>query len=286
MIDTFKFFKKKYGTHLLIDILRIESLGDYFNLQKPYQLTFHMILLVNKGESEIQIDNKSSEVSKGSVVFVNPMQISQWKIKDMIGGLALIFEEEFLSTFFTDSDYVKKLNIFQTNFGGQTLNLNDGEMAQLQDVCQHIEKEILNYKNRNIHLLRALLYQGLSLMEKEYASQKKTDGPSKINTVVIQFEELVEDAFKTEHAVSYYANELAISVGYLNNLIKESLHITAKQYITNRLFLEAKRLLNYSSLSISEIAWRLNFEDESYFVRAFKKYSGYTPKSYRKLEDS
>lgn len=286
MIDTFKFYKKKYGTHLLIDILRIESLGDYFNLQKPYQLTFHMILLVNKGEAEIQIDNKSSVVSKGSVVFVNPMQISQWKIKDMIGGLALIFEEEFLSTFFTDSDYVKKLNIFQTNFGGQTLNLNDGEMAQLQDVCQHIEKEILNYKNRNIHLLRALLYQGLSLLEKEYASQKETDGPSKINTVVIQFEELVEHAFKTEHAVSYYANELAISVGYLNNLIKESLHITAKQYIMNRLFLEAKRLLNYSSLSISEIAWKLNFEDESYFVRAFKKYSGYTPKSYRKLEDS
>jgi AraC-like DNA-binding protein len=65
------------------------------------------------------------------------------------------------------------------------------------------------------------------------------------------------------------------------DIARENLGISAKQYFQNRVFLEAKKLLIYSPLSISEIAWKLNYQDNSYFVRAFKNKIGCTPQVFR-----
>jgi AraC-like DNA-binding protein len=57
--------------------------------------------------------------------------------------------------------------------------------------------------------------------------------------------------------------------------------ISCKQFIINRLILEAKRLLLYSEISISTIADDLGFTDPSYFIRLFKKETGISPLTFR-----
>ena len=79
-----------------------------------------------------------------------------------------------------------------------------------------------------------------------------------------------------------YAELLYITPNHLNALCKDHLGIPAGELIRNRIILEAKRLLINQDLSISEISYVLNFNDNSYFTKFFKKQVGVTPEEFRR----
>ena len=87
---------------------------------------------------------------------------------------------------------------------------------------------------------------------------------------------------REHHSVQYYADKLCITPNYLNEIVSSAMGISAKQYIQNKVVEEAKRLLVYTELPISEIAFELHFSTVSYFVRCFRQCTGETPLSYRK----
>ncbi len=286
MIKKYDFYRTKYGSELLVDLIRLETLDKYITNDRSHFLTYYDITLIQDGQGELILDNHVYVIQKNRVICSSPMQIRQWKIKSMPKGLVLIFEDEFLSTFFNDSDFVKKLNFFHTIMTEPILSLSDSENSYLENLLLSIEKEILHLSNRNKHILRALLYQTLAWLDSVYTKQDNPDTKTVNNNFILQFKNLVDDFYDREHSVNFYAEKLNISPGYLNDLVKKDIKVSAKQFIQNRIILEAKRLLRYSSLSISEIAWKLNFNDDSYFMRAFKNKTGFTPGFYRNIKDS
>lgn len=88
------------------------------------------------------------------------------------------------------------------------------------------------------------------------------------------------DALRLRNPAAF-ANELAISVAYLNEVAKRETGFPASYWIHHEIALEAKRLLYYTDLSIKEIAARLNFEDAAYFSRFFRKQTELTPLDFR-----
>ncbi len=286
MIKKYDFHKTKYGSELLVDLIRLETLEKYIINDSSHFLTYYDITLIQDGQGRLLLDNNVFDIQKNSIICSSPMQIRQWKIKAMPKGLVLIFEDEFLSTFFNDSDFVKRLNFFHTIMTVPTLSLTDSENSYIENLLLNIEKEILNFNNRNKHILRALLYQALAWLDREYTQHDNIETETDSNDIARRFKNLVSEFYNQEHSVNFYAEKLNISSGYLNNLIKRDIKISAKQFIQNRVILEAKRLLRNTSLSISEIAWKLNFNDDSYFIRAFKSKTGFTPKFYRNIKDS
>jgi AraC-like DNA-binding protein len=78
-----------------------------------------------------------------------------------------------------------------------------------------------------------------------------------------------------------YAQRLNISPNYLNAICKDIFNKTVSQIIQERIMLEAKRLLSHTCLSISEISYKLGFNDNSYFGRYFKKITGLPPEKFR-----
>jgi AraC-like DNA-binding protein len=97
------------------------------------------------------------------------------------------------------------------------------------------------------------------------------------NRIVRQFKSLIDENFVNATQVTQYADMLYVTPGHLNDLIKTVTGKTAKQIIDERRILEAKRLLFWGEHSVKEIAGRLNFEDDAYFNRFFKKHTGNTP---------
>ena len=79
-----------------------------------------------------------------------------------------------------------------------------------------------------------------------------------------------------------YASLLYITPNHLNALCKELLGESAGELIRKRIILEAKRLLVIKDYSIAEVAYELNFNDNSYFTKFFKKIEGMTPEDFRK----
>ena len=86
----------------------------------------------------------------------------------------------------------------------------------------------------------------------------------------------------TKHTVKEYAEDLNISTKTLTNYIYESTHTTPLKLINERIILEAKRQIQFSSIKIKEIAYILGFDDPSYFVKFFKRETGVLPASLRK----
>ena len=118
---------------------------------------------------------------------------------------------------------------------------------------------------------RSYIEQGLS---------KKLD-VTKDNTLLTRYKKLVSQFFITKRQVAEYAHLLTVTPNHLNKIIKEQTGKTASDFINAMLLMEAKALLKHTELSISEIAYQLDFTDPSHFNKFFKKGTEYTPLNYR-----
>ncbi|QGY44196.1 helix-turn-helix domain-containing protein [Maribellus comscasis] len=281
-MDQYDFFKTKYGSELLIDLIRLENLEKYISEGKPHVLSYYDITLITEGVGEFLLDEYRYNIEPAKIYFSSPMQVRKWEIGKTPKGLVLIFEEEFLGTFFNDSEFVQRLSYFNATGHEPVLSLDSSDFDYLKTILKNIEEEIVGQQEKDNHILRALLYQVLVWLNRRFIQLNSVSEPA-VCKYIFEFRKLVNQHFQNQHSVSFYAGKLNITAGHLNSVIKQHSGVSPKDFIQNRVFLEAKRLLLYSDLSVAEIAWKLNFQDDSYFVRAFKNKIGYTPHSYKNV---
>ena len=91
----------------------------------------------------------------------------------------------------------------------------------------------------------------------------------------------MEEHFRRERQLSFYAGKLAMMPGRLNDHVKRAAGVTAGHLIRQRVLTEAKRQLVFTSQPIHEIAYDLAFSDPSHFARFFRKQTGTTPHEFR-----
>jgi AraC family transcriptional activator of pobA len=96
-----------------------------------------------------------------------------------------------------------------------------------------------------------------------------------------QLRALIEEHFRKERLLSFYADRLAMTVDRLNDHVKQMTGVTAGHLIRQRVLTEAKRQLVFTSQPIQEIAYDLNFSDPSHFARFFRQQTGTTPHEFR-----
>ena len=128
-------------------------------------------------------------------------------------------------------------------------------------------------------LLKRLIIFITRLARSEYIPTKKLQD-DKFH-VIRKFNLLVEANYRTEHSVSYYAQQMHKSPKTLSNLFAIYNHKTPSQVIQERILIEARRLLSYTDQPVKQIAYELGFEDISYFSNFFKKHIRLSPVDFR-----
>jgi AraC family transcriptional regulator, transcriptional activator of pobA len=128
-------------------------------------------------------------------------------------------------------------------------------------------------------LLKRLIIVITRLARSEYIPNRKLQD-DKFH-VIRKFNLLVEANFRTEHSVSFYAQQLNKSPKTLSNLFAIYNHKTPQQVIQERILIEAKRLLYYTKQSVKQITFELGFEDAAYFSNFFKRHSSLSPLEFR-----
>jgi AraC-like DNA-binding protein len=275
MIAQYDFYRTKYGNELLIDLIRLENLEKYIEATPIHRLSYYDITVIAEGDGTFSIDGSDHPIVPGTVLFTSPGQVRHWNTSATPKGYVVIFENEFLAAFFSDTGFVEGLSIF--NCPG-SIRLSSGDFKYLVNVLEAIEREI---GTSDRHMLRALLYQVLVFLNRKLSSGSKRP----MNRYIQDFINLVSERHYQQRSVTYYADQLHITVGHLNSLVKLHLGVSAKQYILNRNILEAKRLLQYTTLDIDQVAATLNYETTSYFVRVFRLHTNITPLNFRKLSN-
>lgn len=147
------------------------------------------------------------------------------------------------------------------------------KMASLEfEMQDNLQQEMLQMMLKRILILCTRLYKQQNTFENLDSTQ---------NDLVREFNFLVEQHFKTKHSVSDYAAMLFKSPKTITNTFRKIGKKTPLQYIQERLMLESRRLLAYTSIDISDIAYELGFIDLQSFSRFFKKQQGISPREFR-----
>ncbi len=283
-IPQYAFHKTKYGNELLIDVVALPYIKKFIAEQPVHRLTYYDITLITGGEGFFRIDTYEYTAGVGDVIFSHPGEIRHWDKNHISDGFALIFEEEFLLSFFNDSAFLQNLSYFQPDAISK-LSLESEIYERILGLIKDIKHEIDAYQVKDKHILRALLYETLMLLNRTYAATYGVPDENRRagNPHIDKFAGLVNSCFKQQHSTRYYADQLCITPNYLNEIVKGVTGISAKQYIQDRTIQEARKMLTYTNLQITEIANELGFDDPSYFIRFFRKQTGYTPLEYKKI---
>ena len=285
LIPRYTFYKNKYGSELLIDVVELKYVKKFLSQSSVHTLTYYDITFVTEGEGKFSIDNQTNEAASRDVFFSKPGEIRNWDTRHIVNGYALIFEDEFLSSLFKDSLFVQHLSFFQSGKTSSKLQLPDELYMRILQILHNIKTEIDSYRQNDVYVLRALLYEVLMLLDREYKKvnmEEETTSKEVGNIHIDKFMKLVESHLKEQHLVQYYADKLCITPNYLNEIVTSTKGISAKQYIRNKVMDEAQRLLTYTDFPISDIAFELHFSTVSYFIRSFRQYTGTTPLLYRR----
>ncbi|MFV2116959.1 helix-turn-helix domain-containing protein [Streptomyces sp. Act-28] len=253
---------------------RMARLGVGRRTERP---EFHLLLHVSSGGMLHTVDFREYAVSTGSWLWVRPGQVQRFgDLSDVDGGLVL-FREEALdhataSVTGVGDPFGRTLWTPDTDSSTATTRALDHLYAEFESLPQdsRVRRPVLQ------HLLAALL-----LRLTDPGGQAGTAAAPEHSEPFLAFRRRVEASFAHHRDVGYYARELGYSPRTLRRATIAAAGMGAKEFIDQRVVLEAKRLLTHEDQPVEQIASRLGFPDTSNFVKYFAHRTGTTPAAFR-----
>jgi len=244
---------------------------------------FYEILFLTQGEGIHTIDFQHYAIQPNTIFFLSPGQIHELALSEDVQGYIILFTSSFYHFNKTDPHKLFELPFFY-NLSQETppIYLNNAECIQtLTNLFREAISENKQYLSDKDEAIRALLDLILIQCKRIYPLSQQDEKTNKGKIMVKRFKQLIEEKCKENLSVKDYANLLAISPNYLSETVKSVTGRTSTDLINDRMILEIKRLLKHTDMGISEIAYSLNFADQSYFSKYFKKLTGVSPLEFR-----
>lgn len=269
------------GAEIMVD--RFDHyLEAHRDLYFPHKHSFYHLVYFTSGTGKHSIDFVPFNVKAGQIYFMVPGQVHTWNFNGDPEGYIINFSESFIQSFVTDPRYLESFMFFSGVAGEQLINLPKKERETIESILEKILHEHGNQKENAENLVRVLLIElfiRVSRCQEPHRKEKTTQ----YNSVLLgNFKKLVDRHYKEKKLTKDYASLLYVTPNHLNALCKDVTGRSAGEIIRDRVILEAKRLLVNAGLTISEIAAELDFADNSYFSKFFKKYEGVTPEVFRR----
>jgi AraC family transcriptional activator of pobA len=232
---------------------------------------FFVVALVESGTGSTMIDYQNMTLGPRSVVWLGPGVVHRWVDIAKLQGVIVLFTPT--------APIAPSARVLTTMPGIGTAWTADEESWRLmQGAVVHLRAEFdavaagLESPSEILgSILSAFLLRGTPADQLDSAE----------NTVYQQFRNAVEADLATRRDVQHYARELGYSARTISRAVEASTGQSAKAYVTERVILEAKRLLAHEGCSLKEVAQRLGFGDPSAFSAYFKRETGMTPGTWR-----
>lgn len=250
------------------------------DVDEVHKHTFYEILWTDKGVSKQTIDYKEYKVSPNSLFFISPNQVHQFEEWKPLKGGTILFTEDFFLLSHNNREKLFELSFLDNFYANPCINLNRQDFAEVRTTIDLIAREH-ERKDSNPAITQSLLHILLAQVQRCVNKTSQRPVSKKYLVVFKQFKVLLDKYFAKNETAVFYAGQLHITPHHLNLVVKSVTGKTASEVIKARSMLEAKRLLTFSDLTVTEIATQLNYFDNSYFSKIFKAETNRTPLSFK-----
>lgn len=270
---------------------RVDSHCDIRSDLFRYPIRINALALVfcSKGSITLTSNLTHRHLSEHTLYIHFPGSILQ---VDPIEGVklhAVICEEEFIRRINVDLKLLSQL--FLQVKRQPLLHLDDEQRMEVTLSFDEIARERNLYRDDaySIEILRSairmLIYKVCRIIDHHAECPQPTQSPlsprNRQEEYFQRFMSVLAQHYIKERSVGFYAAQLNLTPKYLSTLIRQTSGRTASEWIDDYVILEAKNLLKYSTMSVQEIAYSLNFPNQSFFGKYFKNHTGQTPSGYR-----
>ena len=258
-------------------------------LRYPIRIDAHLICLCRNSGGELVANLERLDMKRNSLVAIPPGNVI---CVDNLNHHANID----LTVFAFTPDFLDKINLDikpvvpLIGFFKETscVELSDKEMSLLESALESVRAAIgFLCGSRFYHEIVRRMIESTHYMIVDVVSRHARQGshiaaPKNRNDEYFsRFIRCLYENYKTERSVAFYAAQLHITPKYLTSLIKSVSGRTAAEWIDEYVILEAKNLLRYSPMSIQEVAYALNFSNQSFFGKYFKHHTSMSPSQYK-----
>jgi AraC family transcriptional activator of pobA len=265
----------------VVEVRRLEGfrVGER-PIREPHRHDYHELLWVRSGSGEHRIDGEALPIRPPSVTVIGRGQVHQFAHADALRGGLLRFTDAALA------GGAERLSAdwLLGGRGGREIAVPAGDADGTDAIFAALEAEARRPPDAYAaEVERHLLLTLLLWLERWYDAGRieRRDADDAEVQLHRRFSRLLEADFAAHHDAGHYADALAVPGPALARALAGQTGATTKELITDRVMLEASRLLRYSDLGVGEIAFRVGFADRLYFSRAFKRRTGRSPQAYR-----
>lgn len=260
-----------------IEILRASGISKKIN--KPFKIKFSIILLCLGGEMNICLNLKQFTLKPNTLTLIPAATIgNNISLSPDLRLIMIAFSNE---TRLLDSNIRTGSHIISVLNSGPLINLTPAETETVRTIYNIMRSRLTQ---PGFPAARELSVNSIRLIFSYVFPNLIENRPPKAdNSLLDSFLRLIEKHALTNRSVSFYADKLSVTPRHLSRAIIRTSGKPAKQWISDRIILEAKVLLNEPSLTIQQISDTLGFPNQSAFGTYFKKSTTLSPLAYRKI---
>ncbi len=255
----------------------------HFSVKYPHRHDFFEVLYLQKGSGYHVIDANKYKIQPPCVFFMSPGQAHKLELSHDIEGYIFIFTADFYLLNRSNQNSLIEFPFFYTIHQDNPPLLLDKEtdIRFLEILFRQSIAEIKQSDESLPEMLRSILDLILTTCSSRYPVNENLVNKGKGQILVKRFFHLIEENNQKNLSLGDYANMIGVTANHLTQTVRLLTGKTSSQIIKGKQMLEIKRLLVHTNLNVSEIANKLNFDDQSYFTKFFKRETGVTPHQYR-----
>ena len=266
------------------DMMLFDEVGQLPIPNEPRRMGCKLFALCTKGKAQYSVDTLEYTVHANDMIIISEGQITDdVMLSRDFGGMGIIVSDDFFNEIVKDVHELSQLFLFtRTNpVCHLTQQESDNTVNYFRMLKQKTDEQEHHFRRETVRsLLTTMIYDLSNII---FRMQTVTDRrQTRAEGIFAQFMPLVEQNFRRERRVSWYAQQLGISPKYLSETIRQVSRRTPNDWIDNYVTLEIRVLLRNSTKSIKEIAQEMNFPNQSFFGKYFKEHVGMSPSEYRK----
>jgi len=263
-----------------LEVLRYEGLSTG-QPREPHRHDYHELIWIREVEGTHLIDGEEVPARPGTITLIGRGAVHVFRESKALTGAVVRFGPEAL--FGGQAERAAPAWMFAGRTG-RVIEVPEDERDALDAAIGALQAEDARPAHEcSAELERHLLAVVLLWTERWYDAARRERPPADDREIELyrRFTTRLEDDFPAHHDAGHYADALGVPAAALSRALAQITGRSTKELVTDRVMVEAARLLRFTHRSVGEVAFAVGFADPLYFSRAFKRHTGTSPMAYR-----